>query len=252
MKIHLVETTPNDVDNFSIVNGKHYLISYHYDKNHKLTELTHKKNKDAEILLDSGAFSAWNTNKTVDINEYMKFVKQYSDDYIGYFNMDVVFDGEKSKENYDLMRDNGFNPIPVFHYGSDFDILRHYSKYSDYIALSGFVKYSSNPRLMSNWSKKCLEILPKDKKIHLLGCTSPTILLRFAHRLESVDSTAVTRHQSYHGALSYSGMIKKTKGIPTKLTPEQVNTLQQYSAYRMIQMEKQINDQIKENNIGQV
>ena len=252
MKIHLVETTPNDVGNFSAVNGKHFLISYYYDKNHKLTELTHKTIKDAEILLDSGAFSAWNTNKELDINEYMKYVKQYSDDYIAYFNMDVIFDGEKSKDNYDLMRSNNLNPIPVFHYGSDMDILKHYSKHSDYIALSGFVRYATKPRLMSNWAKKCIDKLPKNTKIHFLGCTSPNILLRFADRLESVDSTAVTRHQSYHGALSYSGMITKTKGIPTKISAKQVDTLQQYSAYKMIQMETQINDQLKENTIGQI
>lgn len=250
MKIHLVETTPNDVDNFSTVGGTNFLISYFYDKNHKLTEKTLEAVPNAKILLDSGAFSAYNTKKELDFDKYMEYVTEYKDDYIAYFNMDVVYDGEKSKINYDIMRKKGFNPIPVFHYGSDFSYLKHYIQHADYIALSGFAQHTMQQRLMINWTTKCLEMIPKQKKIHLLGVTSPTILYRFGKDITSVDSSSVTRHRSYTGTISYSGILTRANGIPTKISNNQVNQLQQYSTSRMIQMEKEINEQLTEKTIG--
>jgi len=242
MRIHLAETLKESLENFAAVNAKNYLISYFYDKKHTLTEATFEKVPDAKILLDSGAFSAFNTKQELNFEDYMDFVTEHKDDYIGYFNMDVVYDGEKSKVNYDIMREKGFDPIPVFHYGSDFSYLEHYIKYSKYIALSGYAQHTMQQRLMINWTKKCLKMIPKDRDIHLLGVTSPIILFRFHNEITSVDSSSVERHRSYTGTISYSGMNTGSKTIPTKLSMDQVNKIQQYSASRIVNMEQELNE----------
>ena len=46
-----------------------------------------------EIMLDSGAFSAWNAGKQIDIDKYIEFIRDNNIDV--YFNLDVIGDVEE-------------------------------------------------------------------------------------------------------------------------------------------------------------
>lgn len=86
------------------------------------------------LLLDSGAYSAWTHNETIDVREYIKFVKQVKDKVWAYVNLDVIpgtietvrtremveASAKSSYENLQRMKDAGLRPLPVFHQGESF------------------------------------------------------------------------------------------------------------------------------------
>ncbi|WP_148497668.1 hypothetical protein [Paenibacillus senegalensis] len=85
------------------------------------------------------------------------------------------------------MREEGFNPIPVFHYGSDFSYLDWYeSKGEDFIALGGTVPIQDKKRVV-DWINKCINRKP-GVRFHVLG-TNHKQILNTCTSLESVDSS---------------------------------------------------------------
>lgn len=77
------------------------------------------------MLLDSGAFSAWRLGQPINLNEYCDFLLE-NQDWIGHsVALDVINPGDpeaaarESYNNYLYMRKRGLDPIPVFHVGED-------------------------------------------------------------------------------------------------------------------------------------
>ena len=48
------------------------------------------KNNKVELFLDSGAFSAFTQKVTIDIQEYIAFIKEHEDIIDVYANLDVI------------------------------------------------------------------------------------------------------------------------------------------------------------------
>jgi hypothetical protein len=83
-----------------------------------------------DLYFDSGAFSAWQRGRTIDLHRYMNFLHQYPD-AAGAVNLDVIpgqpgkprtrrdveHAAEQSWANYITMREDGLDPMPVYHYG---------------------------------------------------------------------------------------------------------------------------------------
>ena len=87
------------------------------------------------------------------------------------------------------------------------------------------------------------EIIPKDKKIHLLGCTNGALIMAVgSERVESVDSSAINLRAVYNRSIRYSGMQSTAKGMQYKITKDQMNNLQRYAVHQLMQMERQINE----------
>jgi hypothetical protein len=145
------------------------LVSYLYPKQlDKWLELT--GNKPGNIILDSGAFSAWNKGTSVNIYEYIDFVHKAQEKCTAHnkrlfvVNLDVIPGNvgetkglnriigdrtllKQNKEIIDLAAKNGFmnlklmkqegiTPIHVFHQGEDIKWLNRMLKYTDYIGIS--------------------------------------------------------------------------------------------------------------------
>ncbi len=104
-----------------------------------------------KLLLDSGAFSAWNQGETIDLPSYIAYVKEHQELLTDYVNLDVlpsgpegartVRDFEKSAiqsyNNQQTMKDAGLAPVPVFHQGERFEHLYHYLEDGEpYIGIS--------------------------------------------------------------------------------------------------------------------
>ena len=144
-----------EADDYINENGLLRLLSYWNDK---------KKFKDRTkagyvTFLDSGAYTAWTKNTKVNVDEYIKFVNEW-DKGISYF-MQVdeipgklgytptpaerLASNKKTWENYLYMRERVISPhklIPVFHAGSDVNILRNLLNFEpriDYIAIGNIV-----------------------------------------------------------------------------------------------------------------
>lgn len=146
-----------------------------------------------DLFLDSGAFSAWSKGAEIDIQEYIKFIKEFEDVITVYANLDVIGCPIGTWRNQMIMEDAGLHPIPVYHYKEDPKWLERYMKRNyDYIALGGLV--TSDRAQMFNWMDRTFADYLTDKdgmpivKVHGFGLTSLKLMLRYPWY--SVDSTS--------------------------------------------------------------
>jgi len=148
--------------------------------------------KQIDIFLDSGAYSAHTKGITIDIQEYIKFIKENKEHLTVYANLDVIGDADATLANQKIMEEAGLHPMPTFHAGEDIKHLESYldQKY-DYIALGGMVGATSNKLLP--FLDSCFKVICDKKgmprtKIHGFGMTSFRLLRRYPWY--SVDSTS--------------------------------------------------------------
>lgn len=146
--------------------------------------------KNKKVFLDSGAFSAYNLKREIDIDDYIDFIKKNK--FEVYAALDVIYNPQRTKENLEYMLKKDLNPIPVFHYKSSLENLESISKKFNYIALGGLVPLATHRRELSNWLNYCFKFLyPKIKqglKVHGFGISSMELLKKFP--FYSVDSTS--------------------------------------------------------------
>lgn len=97
--------------------------------------------------MDSGAYSAWNSGKVIDIEKYIDTchkIKDVDPTLVEIIALDVINDGKtpkmetakKSLANALHMKERGLDVIPVFHYGEDYGILREYCAAFNKVGLS--------------------------------------------------------------------------------------------------------------------
>jgi len=249
MKIFFVDSSSAGVKNFIDMGVENYLCSYYYDKDAHLADLILKHNPKAQIILDSGAFSAWKKNIEISINDYIDYCKANKHKFYGMINLDVIGNAEKSFENFKTMKKAGLDVIPVFHrVAGKLDPIEHliyYCKNSDYVALAGYALSQAKfqVREMINYTKQMFDIIPKDKKIHLLGLTNfRTILAVDSSRVHSVDSSMVSRRSAYNNSISYTGLGHTTKAMAYRISKKQNIDLQRYATYQLLELERQINE----------
>ena len=250
MKIYFVDASTEGIITFRNMGVKNFLISYYYEReNGNLIDTVRENFDDASIFLDSGAYSAITQKTTIDLNEYIEFCRDHSSRVGMVACLDVIGNAEASKDNYDIMTKAGLNVIPCYHIGEPIEILKYYCEKADYIAIGGMVGLRFNIRELNNHLNNILSIIPKEKKVHLFGVTNFKLMMRYADRITSVDSSIVNKRSAYNNSLSYSGIPINTKAMPTRVNHEQVNALQEYAITRILNIEKEINE-IQELKIG--
>lgn len=147
------------------------------------------------IMIDSGAFSAWNAGKVIDIDEYIELIKKAQDESkhkIFFVNLDVISQEkgktatkegikkacEKGLENYFYLQKQGIDSVHVFHQFDDFkylDIIRkECCKEHNYLGLSPANDQSLESRI--NWLKQVYYLIRNKHKTHLFGLTGKTAL----------------------------------------------------------------------------
>ncbi len=163
------------------------------------------------FMVDSGAYSAFRKGLEIDIDEYIKFLKEkiVMHTEVVYINLDVIGDGEASYKNWIYMRKKGLNPIPVFHVGSDDSLLQKYLEKTDHIGIGALANLTARRRLPfldRIWTKYLLDekLMPK-YKVHGLGVTSFGLMARYPWH--SLDSTSWFRAGIY-GKLMMPQYIK--------------------------------------------
>ena len=163
---------------------KRVLLSYHYYK--KKTDYVKQLLKSGiDVFLDSGAFSAENLGKPINIDDYCKYI--ISTGVKNYAVLDVIGDSVKTMINQRYMeKEYELNPIPVFHMGGRVEELKKLLDYN-YIALGGLV---TSPNI-KNHCDACWEVILNHNtptKIHGFGLTNIKILSRYPWY--SVDSSS--------------------------------------------------------------
>jgi hypothetical protein len=170
----------------------HVLVSF-ADPNAqgKITKLLEnsKGKADVHIFIDSGAFTAFNIGKKINLGEYINFVYDNLKHTDVYANLDVIHDINATYENLQKMRQAGLEPMSVIHYGTSADYVAYVAKDSKIMAIGG----ASNVGVSSHQVFSGLVFSTAYKanpqiKIHGFGITNPTSVLAFPYY--SVDSSS--------------------------------------------------------------
>lgn len=210
------------------------------------------KNK-VQLLLDSGAFSAWNKGEPdLPLKDYIAFIKQHEKLLFAYVSMDkipgqfgkrrttddVERSAKQSYKNHQIMKEAGLSPIPVYHMDEDYRWLERYLKDGEtYIGVS--LSKDMNARAKHDYCRKIFSMVSDSKgkplvRIHGFGITKPSLLLQFPWA--TVDSTTwsitsafgkipIPRQHPLTGLPDYS---KPAVGIAVSGVPNKANNASQF------------------------
>jgi len=155
--------------------------------------------KRLEVLLDSGAYTAFNKGTKISIDEYIAFIHENAKLFDHCINLDVIGNAKDSYRNWKYLKSNGVNAIPVYHLGTDEKWLVKYLKQTDYISLGAVANLDTTQRmygLRHIWEKYLQDRNgTPTHKIHGLGLTA--IDIASAHPWYSLDSSAAVKAAAY-------------------------------------------------------
>ncbi len=181
------------------------LVSFYYFKQFSRFRYSYNFR---DWVMDSGAFSAKNSGKVIDLQEYIDTCLQLTQEdqqLTEVFALDVIGDHETSLRNCEEMWRQGVQAIPCFHVGEPEDALVEMAAKYPKIALGGAVGFSGK----REWAEQCFaRVWPK--KIHGFGFGSERDILHLPWH--SVDATnwelgpcAFGNWRSFGGAMSVRG-----------------------------------------------
>lgn len=162
------------------------LASYHYFKQ-KPELIASCLEKQYDVFIDSGAFSAENSGSVIDIDDYCHYILDTG--VTTYAGLDVIGNAEQTRKNTEYMtKEYDLKPIPTFHMGSSLEDLKHlvHGEYS-YIALGGLV-FSSN--VINHCDRVWDYILKENPKLRVHGFGLTNIDLMKRYPWYSVDSSS--------------------------------------------------------------
>ena len=173
------------------------------------------------LMLDSGAFSAWTQGKQINLDEYCDYIKR-NQEWIGsYVALDVINPdnpaaaAEASFQNLLHMHKRGLRPIPVFHAGESFDyLLRMLDLGCDYIGLAATsltARGNIDPWYRDAWSHLTEQSGLPIIKAHALGETRKISLSLFPWA--SADSTSWIYKAQITGTLVLPGAERILVGV---------------------------------------
>lgn len=186
-----------------------------YTYNLTIDEVFKKINDKPEldVMLDSGAFTVWQTarregraDEKIDVEAYKDFCLSCPPHWF-FVNVDVIPKTgstpaeiqkciDEGYENYLYLNEHLPNVLPVYHYGEDIKVLKRFEEHTDYVAISPAndtsekVKRRFLTMIYSQWDRN--RVVGRTK-YHALGYSSKKGLLDFP--LFSCDSISYKRLQ---------------------------------------------------------
>lgn len=197
------------------------LCSYWYFKARPLGDFCNSIGYRPEIILDSGAYSAYTKGKSVNLFDYMAYIAENAEYISRYIALDVIGDSFATKAYYEIMRSRGLDPIPVYHYGDDLSKALFYVQNGANALALGNTVGIRDKEVVALWCKEVHEQLP-GVALHLLGSSSRAIIDCGA--VETCDSSAWYM-------MAVNG---KPKTVPTKLARAMANMLRIMEEYNEV------------------
>lgn len=108
-----------------------YPLLEHFEKHRKYFNIR-------KWILDSGAFSVWNSGKTIDLNEYIRVCRDV--DACEVIALDDILSWQISQKNAATMFAAGIQALPVYHYREPVKYLEWCVKHSEKIGLGSMTK----------------------------------------------------------------------------------------------------------------
>lgn len=147
---------------------------------------------ELDLMLDSGAFSAHNKGKEINLDEYIAYIKEYQEYLTCYVNLDIIGDAEATMRNQRAMEAAGLSPMPVFHIGEEFSYLKALMDEYDYIGIGGIANLSGTGESFKFLNQVFGIVCDKNgyptRKLHAFGITNTESI--FGYPWYSVDSTS--------------------------------------------------------------
>jgi len=164
-----------------------FLVSYFYLKDNKGWDLVEwANNKSYPVILDCGAWSAFNKKITLDNKDYIDFCLKYQDKFFDIVALDVINNHQATMSNYLEIYNAGLiDSIPTFHFGTPFEELDKLTKMTNYIGLGGIAQKGRQIKI-NKWLDYVFTNYP-DVKFHGFGATTPELLCRY--NWHSIDGT---------------------------------------------------------------
>lgn len=122
------------------------LIAYPYCNPPALRQLQRLPPGSYRFLLDSGAFTAWNAGRQIDLDDYCRFIESLPIKPWRYFVLDVIGDPVATRRNYDRMLQRGFTPIPIYTPGESTSAIDEFYKTSDVVGFGGINGFKGSKR----------------------------------------------------------------------------------------------------------
>jgi hypothetical protein len=207
VKIFFVDTSVNRGQYEILLEEKvnNTLLSYAYKQLETEYKSMWGKMHKPSIIIDSGAFTAFTSGKTINPKDYAYWALNIEKEVcnlaqsISFMNLDVIGDQDASWDNQKILEALGMSPIPIITFGCDKTHLLKAINGYDYIALGGLVPYSRQKDILGKWLNFCFRTILDQKKdalpkIHLLGITSDWVLKKYpAYSCDSSSWTAPIR-----------------------------------------------------------
>lgn len=165
----------------------HVLESFHYVGKQKFVDEMRVNN--AQIFLDSGAFSAFTLGVNISVEDYCEYIKRnldiirVEDNVVMASVLDGIGDPLQTWRNQLEMELRGAKPLPCFHAGEDERYLEWYVKNYEYITLGGMV--GSSTKQLCIWLDRMWDRYLTDGsgrariKVHGFGITAVPIMERY-------------------------------------------------------------------------
>lgn len=133
-----------------------------------------------KIMLDSGAYTVFNSGGTIDIDKLCDFIIENRADIKHAISLDVIGDeGWDSVKNWEYMqKERETEVLPVFHVQEDWAILDYYCERADYVAIGGMAGVISSQTKQAYFMEKIFTRHP-GIKFHGLGVNDPFLVQRF-------------------------------------------------------------------------
>jgi len=218
MRIFFAGVSKQYEEAFVSLGVKNYLSSYENPKGTDIAAgIAGQCHPGNAFLLDSGAFSAWNSGRTINLNQYIAYAKDFIArhrgviDHIYVVNLDVIPGEQGIKptkhevedaarqgwENMIAFEKAGLTPVHIFHQGEDFKWLERISARHRYIGISPNNDAGLKSKFL--WMKKVFSIIQARNMTHGFAVTARKLMLSFPWY--SVDSTSWMAPQIYGKAV---------------------------------------------------
>jgi hypothetical protein len=154
-------------------------------------------------VLDSGAFSAHNSGRKIEIAGYLMFCREWlkrDPRLTEVFSLDVIGDWRASDLNTRKLWNAGIPAIPTFHYGEPFDVLRGLARDYPKVGIGGAVRVNMKEKLA--WVKDVFAAV-WPKKIHGLAMVAAPLLRSVPfHSVDASSWEYTTRSFAHYAAFN--------------------------------------------------
>lgn len=205
MRIYLAVATKQFIQMMKEIQISNVLISYAYVSSFEKLNALLNGFYPNNLLLDSGAFSVWANNRTIDIDEFAVFAldvisKIPKTTKVHVVNLDVLpgkfgerptheqreQSAEAGWKNMLYLESLGLKVIPVFHQHEQFEWLHQMISHTDYIGISPANDVSQKEK--ERWLDRVFSITKDKIKTHGFAVTAYASLVKYP--FYSVDSSS--------------------------------------------------------------